>query len=91
MRLDTNLANVDPSLAALVPDGVSLRHILALFQAVNLVNGEQRLRRRLNDLGVTNPADLALPELIEFVKWLVQGLKSDREDPVEAPIRRPII
>ena len=44
MRLDANLANADPTLAALVPDGVTLADILGLFQEVYRVNGEQLLR-----------------------------------------------
>lgn len=73
MRLDTNLANADPTLAALVPDGVTLADILGLFQEAYPVNGEQLLRQRL---GATHPANLALPELAEFIKWLLRALKS---------------
>jgi hypothetical protein len=73
MRLDANLANGDPTLAALVPDGVTLADILGLFQTVHHINGEQLLRKRL---GATHPANLALPELAEFIKWLLRALKS---------------
>jgi hypothetical protein len=73
MRLDANLANGDPTLAALVPDGVTLADILGLFQTVYHINGEQLLRKRL---GATHPANLALPELAEFIKWLLRALKS---------------
>jgi len=73
MRLDANLANGDLTLAALVPDGVTLADILGLFQTVHHINGEQLLRKRL---GATHPANLALPELAEFIKWLLRALKS---------------
>jgi hypothetical protein len=73
MRLDANLANGDPTLAALVPDGVTLADILGLFQTVYHINGEQLLRKHL---GATHPANLALPELAEFIKWLLRALKS---------------
>ena len=73
MRIDANLANADPTLAALVPDGVTLADILGLFQTVHHINGEQLLRKRL---GATHPANLALPELAEFIKWLLRALKS---------------
>jgi hypothetical protein len=32
MRMDTPVANGDPTLAALIPEGVTLAHIIALFQ-----------------------------------------------------------
>jgi hypothetical protein len=73
MRLDANLANGDPTLAALVPDGVTLADILGLFQTAYPVNGEQLLRQRL---GATHPANLALPELAEFIKYMLGALKS---------------
>jgi hypothetical protein len=73
MRLDANLANSDPTLAALVPDGVTLADILGLFQTVYHVNGGQLLRKRL---GPTHPANLALPELAEFIKYILGALKS---------------
>jgi hypothetical protein len=76
MHLDANLANGDPTLAALVPDGVTLNHILAVLQTIHPVNGEQRLRQRLKDLGATHPANLAPPELAEFIKYLLGALKS---------------
>src|ERR1700733_9714490 len=73
MRLDANLADGDPTLAALVPDGVTLADILTMFQDAYPVNGEQLLRHRLGD---THPANLALPDLAEFIKWLLRALKS---------------
>ena len=74
MRPDTNLANFDPTLAALLPDGVTLADILGLFQEVYPINGEQLLRLRL---GATHPANLALPELAEFIKYMLGALKSN--------------
>ena len=74
MRLDANLANADPTLAALVTDGVTLADILGLFHEVYHVNGEQLLRLRL---GATHPANLALPELAEFIKYVLGALKSN--------------
>jgi hypothetical protein len=32
MRMDTPVANGGPTLAALIPEGVTLAHIIALFQ-----------------------------------------------------------
>jgi Helix-turn-helix domain len=76
MGLDANLANGDPMLAALIPDGVTLNHILALFRDVCPVNGEQRLCQRLRDLGATHPSNLAIPKLAEFIEYLLGALKS---------------
>lgn len=76
MRLDANLSNGGPTLAALIPNGVTLAHILALFQTAYPVNGEQLLRQRLSAFGVTHPAHLALPELAEFIKYMLGALKS---------------
>ena len=73
MRMDTPVANGDPTLAALIPEGVTLAHIIALFQTAYPVNGVQLLRKRL---GATRPADLAPPELAEFIKYLLAALKS---------------
>ena len=73
MRMDTPVANGDPTLAALIPEGVTLAHIIALFQDAYHVNGEQLLRARL---GTTNPANLAPTELAEFIKWVLAALKS---------------
>ena len=73
MRMNTPVANGDPTLAALIPEGVTLTHIIALFQDAYHVNGVQLLRKRL---GATKPADLAPPELAEFIKWVLAALKS---------------
>jgi predicted DNA-binding transcriptional regulator AlpA len=73
MRMDTPVANGDPTLAALIPEGVTLAHIIALFQDAYPVNGLQLLRKRL---GSTHPANLAPPELAEFIKWVLAALKS---------------
>jgi hypothetical protein len=71
--MDTPVANVDPTLAALIPEGVTLAHIFALFQAAYPVNGEQHLRARL---GATRPANLAPTELAELIKYMLAALKS---------------
>jgi hypothetical protein len=73
MRMDTPVANGDPTLAALIPEGVTLAHIIALFLTAHPINGIQLLRARL---GATNPANLAPPELAEFIKWELAALKS---------------
>ena len=73
MRMDAPVANGDPTLAALIPEGVTLAHIIALFQTAYPVNGVQLLRARL---GATHPANLAPPELAEFIKWVLAALKS---------------
>ncbi len=73
MRMDTPVANGDPTLAALLPEGVTLAHIIALFQTAYPVNGVQLLRARL---GATNPTNLAPPELAEFIKYVLAALKS---------------
>jgi Helix-turn-helix domain len=76
MRMDTPIANGDPALATLIPEGVTLAHIIALFQTAYHVNGEQLLGARLYALGATHPANLAPPELAEFIKWVLAALKS---------------
>ena len=73
MRMDTPVADGDPTLAELIPEGVTLAHIIALFQTAYPVNGEQLLRARL---GTTHPANLAPPELAEFIKYVLAALKS---------------
>ena len=73
MRMDTPVANGDLTLAALIPEDVTLTHIIALFQDAYHVNGVQLLRKRL---GATKPADLAPPELAEFIKYVLAALKS---------------
>jgi helix-turn-helix protein len=84
MRMDTPVANGDPTLAALIPEGVTLAHIIALFQTAYHVNGEQLLRARLSALGATHPANLAPPELAKFIKDLLAALKSAGiRDPVD--------
>jgi hypothetical protein len=77
MRMDTPVANGDPTLAALlIPEGVTLTHIIALFHDAYPVNGVQLLRPRLSALGATHPANLAPPELAEFIKHVLAALKS---------------
>ena len=76
MRMDTPVANGDLTLAALIPEDVTLTHIIALFQDAYHVNGVQLLRARLSALGATHPANLAPPELAEFIKWVLAALKS---------------
>ena len=73
MRMNTPVANGDPTLAALIPEGVTLGHIIALFQTAYPVNGVQLLRARL---GATHPANLAPPELAEFIKYMLAAIKS---------------
>jgi Helix-turn-helix domain len=73
MRMDTPVANGDPTLAALIPEGVTLAHIIALFQDAYPVNWEQLLHARL---GATHPANLAPPELTKFIKYVLEALKS---------------
>jgi hypothetical protein len=73
MRMDTPVANGDPTLAALIPEGVTLAHIITLFHDACPINGVQLLRARL---GATHPANLAPPELAEFIKWVLAAAKS---------------
>ena len=73
MSMDTPVANGDPTLAALIPEGVTLTHIIALFHDACSINGRQRLDRRL---GATNPANLPPAELAEFIKYVLAALKS---------------
>ena len=82
MRMNTPVANGDPTLAALIPEGVTLAHIIALFHDAYPVNGVQLLRARL---GATHPANLAPPELAEFIKWMLSGAKVGRD---QRPRRR---
>ena len=67
MRMDTPVANGDPTLAALIPEGVTLAHIIALFQDACPVNGVQLLRARL---GATHP----VPPVAEFIKYVLAAL-----------------
>ena len=76
MRMDTPVANGDLTLAALIPEDVTLTHIIALFQDAYPVNGAQLLRARLSALGATHPAKLAPPALAEFIKYVLAALKS---------------
>ena len=73
MRMDTPVANGDPTLAALIPEGVTLTHIITVFRDAYHVNWEQLLRERL---GATHPANLAPAELAEFIKYVLAALKS---------------
>ena len=73
MSMNTPVANGDPTLAALIPEGVTLGHIISLFQTAYPVNGVQLLRARL---GATHPANLAPPELAEFIKYMLAAIKS---------------
>ena len=73
MPMDTPVANGDPTLAALIPEGVTLAHIIALFHDACPINGAQLLRARL---GATHPANLAPPELAEFIKYVLAMAKS---------------
>ena len=79
MGMDTPVANGDPTLAALIPEGVTLAHIIALFRDAHPINWEQLLRKRL---GATHPANLAPPDLAEFIKYVLAASKSAGiEDP----------
>ena len=60
MRMNTPVANGDPTLAELIPEGVTLAHIIALFHDAYPVNGVQLLRARLGAFA-THPANLAPP------------------------------
>jgi hypothetical protein len=73
MRMNTPLANVDPTLAALIPEGVTLAHIITLFHDACPINGVQLLRARLD---ATHPANLAPPELAEFIKYVLAAAES---------------
>ncbi len=73
MPMNTPVANGDPTLAALIPEGVTLAHIITLFHDANRVNGVQLLRARL---GATHPANLSPPELAEFIKYVLAVAKS---------------
>ena len=73
MRMDTPVANGDPTLAELIPEGVTLAHIITLFHDAYPVNGVQLLRARL---GATHPVNLAPPELAEFIKYVLAAAKS---------------
>ena len=73
MRMDTPVANGDPTLAALIPEGVTLPHIIALFHDAHPVSGVQLLSRRL---GATDPENLPPLEFAEFIKYVLAALKS---------------
>jgi hypothetical protein len=71
--MNTPVATGDPTLAALIPEGVTLTHIITVFRDAYHVNWEQLLRERL---GATHPANLAPAELAEFIKYVLAALKS---------------
>ena len=73
MPMNTPVANGDPTLAALIPEGVTLAHIITLFHDACPINGVQLLRARL---GATHPVNLAPPELAEFIKYVLAAAKS---------------
>ena len=73
MPMNTPVANGDPTLAALIPEGVTLAHIITLFHDACPINGVQLLRARL---GATHPANLSPPELAEFIKSVLAVAKS---------------
>ena len=73
MRMDIPVANGDPTLAALIPEGVTLPHIIALFHDAHPVSGVQLLSRRL---GATDPENLPPLEFAEFIKYVLAALKS---------------
>lgn len=76
MRMDTPVANGDPTLARLVPEGVTLVHIVRLFLTAYPVNGEQLLCAQLGALGATHPENIAPPKLAEFIEGLLRAIKS---------------
>jgi len=72
MRTDANVASGDSTLAALMRQGVTVAHIVALVQTAYPRHWQQHLRNRL---GATRPADLTLAQLAEFtddVFWMVK-------------------
>jgi hypothetical protein len=73
MGMNTPLANGDPTLATLIPEGVTLAHMITLFHDACPINGVQLLRARL---GATHPANLAPPELAEFIKYVLAAAES---------------
>ena len=75
MPMNTPVANGDPTLAALIPEGVTLAHIITLFHDACPINGVQRLRARL---GATHPANLSPPELAEFIKYVLAVAERER-------------
>ena len=74
MRLDANLANATRRWPRWYPTASPWPTSSGCSTTVYHVNGEQLLRHRL---GATHPANLALPELAEFIKWLLRALKSN--------------
>jgi len=94
MPMNTPVANGEPTPAALIPEGVILAHIIALFHDAHPVNGVQLLRARLGALGATHPANLAPTELAEFIKYMLEALKSagirDPADMLTYGVRREV-
>ena len=88
MRMDTPVANGDPTLAALLPEGVTLAHIIALFQDGLSCKWGTASPRTPQYLGATHPANLAPPELAEFIKYVLAAAKVGRD---QRPRRRACI
>ena len=87
MRMDTPVANGDPTLAGLLPEGVTLAHIIALFQTAYHVNGEQLLRARLS-AWCDPPGEPCAPRVGRIHQVGVGGAKVGRD---QRPRRRACI
>jgi hypothetical protein len=77
MRLDINLVTVDPTLAEVIPDGITLAHVLTLFRTAYPITWEQLLRQRLTALGVVPPSDIPAAKLREFIEGVLRAAKSE--------------
>ena len=77
MRTDTPVANGDPTLAALIPEGVTLAHIVRCSMTAYPETREQLLRARL---GATHPATLRPPSWPNSSStcWMAQAGRDQR-------------
>ena len=89
MRTDASVTNDDPGLGGASRECPTAAQLVELFQTAHPINWEQLLRKRLDALGVADPADLTPAKLAEFrdnVFWAVKqaGIK----DPADWILRR---
>jgi hypothetical protein len=75
MRTDATVINGDPGLREPSRECLTMAQLVELLQTTYPINWEQLLRKRLDALGVADPADLAPAMLAEFRDWVFRGAK----------------
>jgi hypothetical protein len=83
MRADATVINGDPGLREPSRECPTAAQLVELLQTACPINWEQLLRKRLDALGVADPADLAPAMLAEFRDWVFRSAKqAGIKDPV---------